>query len=91
MITISPSTNYQPIRLCANCKNAVYVKHMKSSYSPITPAKSPTVQCSLFYKIELVFGEHLYENALDVRNDESKCGIGGKYYKGRTRSDDLVC
>lgn len=86
MISISPQidiniSNIKP-RLCANCKYAIIQTSALSS-------EKPRLKCGLFYKIELEYGQKYFENALQVRSDENKCGIVGKYYEGRTKGDDI--
>ena len=84
MIKITPSTPQisRTPRLCLNCEHAII--------TPNVNIHKPSVKCALFYKMDLVYVEKKYESAIEVRQDEEKCGISGKLYSGRTTSDRLV-
>jgi hypothetical protein len=51
--------------ICANCKFFISNKN----------------ECSKFGDINIITGEHTYETAISVRNDEDKCGIYGIFFK----------
>jgi len=86
MIKISPkdltkNTHFNPPRLCANCKHSIATS---------VNSDKPTLKCTLFYRIELEYGQKYYENAINMRTDENKCGLKAQYYEGRTAGDKLV-
>ena len=58
LVPCSLSRLVQPKKICADCK--YYIGNTK--------------KCRLFNEIDIVTGKPIYENALDVRDDNKKCG-----------------
>jgi len=52
-------------KICANCKFFI----------------SDKKECSKFGNVDIITGDHDYENAIDVRNNEDKCGEDGIFFK----------
>jgi hypothetical protein len=51
--------------ICANCK----------FYIPINN------ECSKFGEVDIITNEHIYEEAIIVRNDDNKCGEDAVFFK----------
>ena len=55
----------QSRKICANCKFFIANKN----------------ECSKFGDVNIITGDHKYNKAIDVRNDESKCGEDAIFFK----------
>lgn len=81
MLKVSPTQPHPDrIKLCANCKHAGV---------RMTPKKNE-IKCKLYYTVDLVTGEKLYENAHPIRQDAEKCGPHATYFEGLTHSDNIL-
>ena len=69
----------KPINLCVNC-----VHYMKYKYDyphdELYAYKTKIGTCALFGKQHLVTGEIDYDNALECRLNELKCGKNGQFF-----------
>jgi len=69
----------KPINLCVNC-----VHYMKYKYDyphdELYAYKTKIGNCALFGKQHLVTGEIDYDNALECRLNELKCGKNGQFF-----------
>ena len=73
MLRITPDTSKfikHDIRICVSCKHArkinTYNKH--------------DVGCALYKSVDVVYGNVVYDSALDIRRDEQACGMKGNFY-----------
>lgn len=69
-ITTIPNTKLyllpiQNKKICADCK--FFISNKK--------------ECSKFGDVDIITGKHDYENAIDVRNNEDKCGEDSIFFK----------
>ena len=69
----------KPINLCVNC---VYYMNYKYAYpeDEMYNRKHKLGNCALFGKQHLVTGEIEYDNALECRLNDLKCGKNGQFF-----------
>jgi hypothetical protein len=51
--------------ICANCKYFIPINN----------------ECSKFGEVDIITNEHIYEEAIIVRNDDNKCGEDAMFFK----------
>jgi len=77
MFTFAPfswtTTELSEMNLCKNCQHL----RMNSWKEPV---------CSFYGKVNVVSGYVIYELCDDVRGDETKCGLEGRFYHRRVPS-----
>lgn len=64
---------------CINCVNYINYKYT-NPYDELYDRETKLGKCSIFGKENLVTGEIEYEEALESRKNDSRCGKEGKYY-----------
>lgn len=73
MLRITPDTSKfikHDIRICVSCKHA----------RKINAYNKNEVGCTLYKSVDVVYGNVVYDSALDIRRDEQACGMKGHFY-----------
>ena len=69
----------KPINFCVNCLHYMEYNFL-CPQDELYSNKTTIGKCSLFGKQHLVTGEIVYDDALECRINNSKCGKNGQFY-----------
>ena len=79
----------KPINLCVNCLHYMEYKFLYP-HDELYSYKSKIGNCALFGKQHLVTGEIEYDNALECRTNELKCGKKAQFYIQKHKDKDII-